>query len=432
MVDVIMQLLRHLRVSPAWVGPLANGVGLCAVLGAAWLIHRVTQRPLLRMIGSFVEKSAIGWDDALMRTGVFARLTHLAPAVFVKLLGDEVFTRPAHAATAIDKGVSIYVVVVILLVIDALLDAVVDLYNQRSTTRRVPLRGFAQGAKLVAAMLSLVVVLSVLLGRSPIYMLSGLGALTAVLLVVFKDALLGLVAGVQFSVNRMVEIGDWIEMAKYGADGVIVDVGLTTVKVQNWDNTITTVPTYALISEPVKNWRGMLESGGRRIKRAIYLDAGSFRFLDEPMLDKLSAFRRLGPYLEGKRAEVAAHNRACQEDLSVLANGRRLTNIGCFRAYVDAYLREHAGIHQKMTVIVRQLEATDRGLPLELYAFTADTSWATYEGVQSDIFDHLLTLVPEFGLRLFQSPTGADLRALGSGEGLAAPASRMTARQPGG
>jgi miniconductance mechanosensitive channel len=426
LVDIITDLLRRLQVAPSWVEPLANLFGLIVLLSIAWLAQRLARRIVLHVVVSLVERSAADWDDALLRAGVFARLAHLAPAVVIKLLGDEVFTRTARLVSTFDKLVAIYIVIVVMLVINAMLDAAIDYYNRKSTTRRVPLRGFAQGGKLVTFLVSLVVMLSVLLGRSPVYLLSGLGALTAVLVVLFKDALLGLVAGVQLSVNRLVQIGDWIEMAKYGADGAIIDVGLTTVKVQNWDMTITTVPTYALISDPVKNWRGMIESGGRRIKRAIFLDVTSFRFLDDSLLDRLSTFRRLAPYLESRRLEVAAHNRERQEDLRVLANGRRLTNIGCFRAYVNAYLREHSGIHQQMMVLVRQLEATDRGLPLEIYAFTADTSWAAHEGVQADIFDHLLTLVPEFELRLFQSPTGSDLRALGAGDERATPASSRT------
>ena len=430
MVEFVTDALRRLRVAPTWVEPLANAIGLVVLLAGAWLAHRIAKRNLLQAVGGFVKKSTIAWDDALLRAGVFARLAHLAPAVVVKLLADEVFTPTGRSRSAFDKCVSIYIVVVALLVIDALLDAVVDLYNEGSSTRRVPLRGFAQGAKLLAFLLALVIISSLLLGRSPVYMLSGLGALTAVLLVLFKDALLGLVAGVQLSVNRMVQIGDWIEMTKYGADGDVIDVGLTTVKVQNLDKTITTVPTYALISDPVRNWRGMLESGGRRIKRAIHLDVGSFRFLDDALLDRLSTFRRLHPYLERKRAEIALFNREHQEDLSVLANGRRLTNVGCFRAYIDAYLREHPGIHQGMPLLVRQLEPTDRGLPIELYAFTSDTAWAAHEGVQADIFDHLLTLVPEFELRVFQSPTGSDVRALRAADDGAAPASSRTfARQ---
>jgi miniconductance mechanosensitive channel len=427
MVDVVPGLLLRLGVEPAWVEPLSNGLNLVVLLAGAKLSHHVAKRHVLQAVSAFVGRSAVNWDDALLRAGVFSRLAHLAPAVVVKLLSDEFFTSTRWTA-AFDKCVSIYIVAVVVLVIDALLDAGVDFYNQRSSTRRVPLRGFAQGGKLLAYLLGLVVILSQLLNRSPVYLLSGLGALTAVLAVLFKDALLGLVAGVQISVNRMVQIGDWIEMAKYGADGEIVDVGLTTVKVQNWDKTITTVPTYALISDPVKNWRGMVESGGRRIKRAIYLDVSSFRFLDETLLDKLSTFRRLAPYLERKREQITAHNRQVGECSSVPANGRQLTNVGSFRAYAEAYLREHPGIHREMTLLVRQLEPTDKGLPIELYAFTSDTTWAAYEGVQADIFDHLLTIVPQFELRLFQSPAGGDVRALAGGE-LAAPISHTFERR---
>lgn len=428
MVDVVPGLLLRLGVAPPWVEPLSNGLSLVVLLGAAKLAHHVAKRHVLDAVGSFVRHSAVSWDDALLRAGVFARLAHLAPAVVIKLLSDEFFTSTGRWTPTFDKCVSVYIVAVVVLVIDALLEAGVEFYNQRSSTRRVPLRGFAQGGKLLAYLFGLVVILSQLLDRSPVYLLSGLGALTAVLAVLFKDALLGLVAGVQISVNRMVQIGDWIEMAKYGADGEIVDVGLTTVKVQNWDKTITTVPTYALISDPVKNWRGMVESGGRRIKRAIYLDVSSFRFLDDALLDKLATFQRLAPYLVRKREQIAAHNRRLGEGSRVPANGRRLTNIGSFRAYAEAYLREHPGIHPGMTLLVRQLEPTDRGLPIELYAFTSDTTWGAYEGVQADIFDHLLTIVPEFELRLFQAPAGGDVRALVGGE-LTAPSSRTVERR---
>jgi len=428
LVDVVPELLRQLGVVPAWVEPISNGLSLVVLLGGAKLSHHVAKRHVLPAVSEFVRGSAANWDDALLGAGVFARLAHLAPAVVIKLLSDEFFTATGRWTAAFEKCVSIYIAAVVVLVVDALLDAGVDFYNQRSSTRRVPLRGFAQGGKLVAYLLGLVVILSQLLGRSPVYLLSGLGALTAVLAVLFKDALLGFVAGVQISVNRMVQIGDWIEMTKYGADGEVIDVGLTTVKVQNWDKTITMVPTYALISDPVKNWRGMLESGGRRIKRAIYLDVGSFRFLDEALLDKLSTFRRLAPYLENKSQQIAAHNRQLPDDASLSANGRRLTNVGSFRAYAEAYLREHPGIHQGMSLLVRQLEPTDKGLPIELYAFTSDTTWSAYEGVQADIFDHLLTIVPEFELRLFQSPAGGDVRALGGAE-LAAPSSSTFERR---
>jgi miniconductance mechanosensitive channel len=422
LVDVLPGLLRQLGVAAEWVEPLSNGLSLLLLLGAAKLVHLTAKRRAVDVVKAFVRRSTIKWDDALLRAGVFTRLAHLAPAVLIKLTSDEFFTATGRWTGAFDKCVSIYIVVVVVLVVDALLDAGVDHYNERSGARRVPLRGFAQGGKLVTYLLGMVVILSQMLDRSPVYLLSGLGALTAVLVVLFKDALLGFVAGVQISVNRMVQIGDWIEMVKYGADGEIVDVGLTTVKVQNWDKTITMVPTYALISEPVKNWRGMVESGGRRMKRAIYLDVSSFRFVDPALLEKLSAIRRLAPYLERK----LQRNGAPEAGASVLASD--LTNVGSFRAYVEAYLREHPGIHQGLTLLVRQLDTTDKGLPIELYAFTCDTSLDGHEAVQADIFDHLLTVVPEFGLRLFQSPAGADVRALASGE-LGGPSSRTYRRR---
>ena len=318
--------------------------------------------------------------------------------------------------------------IILLLVVDALLDSVVEIHERKDSTRHLPLKGVAQGAKLIAFLFGGVLILSIILDRSPLYFLSGLGAVTAILLVVFRDAILGLVAGVQISVNRMIQIGAWIEMAKYGADGDVIDVGLTTVKVRNWDKTITTVPTYALISDPVKNWRGMFETGGRRIKRAIHLDMQSFRFVDDALLKKMFTFRRLRPYLERKLPELADANR--EEDLSVSVNGRRLTNIGCFRAYAEAYLRSHPEVNQEMILLVRQLAASDKGLPLELYLFTADTRWAVHERVQADIFDHLLTVVPEFGLSVFQSPSGSDLRT--AAEKLAAnstPRRAVTSRQ---
>jgi miniconductance mechanosensitive channel len=309
--------------------------------------------------------------------------------------------------------VSVYLIVIVLMVGFALLDAVVEFFASRETTRTLPIKGFIQSAKLLVFLMSGVLMLSLLLNRSPLYFLSGLGALTAVLLLVFKDALLGLVAGVQISVNRMIQIGDWIEMPKYGADGDVIDVSLTTVKVQNWDKTVTTVPTYALISDPVKNWRAMAESGGRRIKRSVLLDMQTFQFVDEKLLAKLLTFRRLHDYLQKKIPEIDEYNRQHQDDLKVVVNGRRLTNVGCFRAYVLEYLKTHPHVRQDMTLLVRQLQPTAQGLPLEIYVFSADTRWANYEALQADIFDHLLTVIPEFELRVYQSPSSLDVAQFG-------------------
>jgi miniconductance mechanosensitive channel len=412
LVETLIDWMHHRGLASVLAEPLATLLALVVLATAAGLATVVAKRIILKLIYPLIERSSARWDNVLLKSGVFSRLSYLAPALVGEWLGRGVLLRPGAASARLRVVIDVYVVVIGLLVLDALLDAVVELYNQGSTTRRVPLRGFTQGAKLVSFLLGGVLITSLMLGQSPVYLLSGLGALTAVLLLVFKDALLGLVAGVQISVNRMVQIGDWIEMSKYGADGDVIDVGLTTVKVQNWDKTITTVPTYALISDPVKNWRGMQESGGRRIKRAIYLDVESFRFVDDELLRRLMRFRRLRPYLEQKQRDIAEWNGAHGEDLSVVVNGRRLTNVGCFRAYADAYLRDHPQVHQGMTLLVRQLQPSDKGLPLEIYAFTADTRWAVYESVQADIFDHLLTVAAQFELRVFQSPSGHDVRRL--------------------
>ncbi|MBR9830012.1 MAG: mechanosensitive ion channel, partial [Oceanospirillales bacterium] len=244
-------------------------------------------------------------------------------------------------------------------------------------------------------------------------LLSGLGAMTAVLMLMFKDPILGLVAGIQLSANNMLTVGDWLDMPQYGANGAVIDIGLTTVKVQNWDKTITTIPTYALISDSFRNWRGMSESGGRRIKRSLMIDSSSVRFLDEEEVARLQRARLLAPYLEQKVQEVSRYNSEQQLDLSSTVNGRRLTNLGTFRVYLNTFLQSHPQIHQQMTLLARQLESTPNGIPMEIYAFTTTTSWVEYEGIQGDIFDHVFAVLQEFGLRVHQVPSGYDMRSLG-------------------
>ena len=412
MPEILLDLFARAGLDPYLAGLFADTGGLVILALLAWLLHMLARSTADRTIRRVVARSSTDFDDTLVEAGVFRRLAHLVPALLVTFGGPAVFVLDPDLQKALQIFVNVYLVIIILLVVNAVLNAAVMLYERKSTTRQVPLKGFIQAIKLVASLFCIVLVLSILLGRSPIYFLSGLGALTAVLLLIFRDAILGFVAGIQISVNEMVRIGDWIEMPKYGADGDVVDVTLTTVKVQNWDKTITTVPTYALISEPVKNWRGMFQTGGRRIKRSLFLDLTSVRFLDDDLLKKMMTFRRLRPHLEQRLPEITAWNEQQGEDLTVPVNGRRLTNVGCFRAYCVAYLKTHAHIHQSLTQLVRQLQPTDRGLPLEIYCFTANTAWAHYESVQADIFDHLYAVIPEFGLRAFQSPSGHDLGQL--------------------
>jgi miniconductance mechanosensitive channel len=247
-------------------------------------------------------------------------------------------------------------------------------------------------------------------------LLSGLGAMAAVLILVFQDTLLSLVASVQITSQDIIRVGDWIEMPQLNADGDVIDIALHTVKVQNWDKTITSIPTKRFISDPFKNWRGMQESGGRRIKRSLLLDQQSVHFLSAEESRRLHRFRLLQEYLAEKQNEIDAWNRQLEEQGKEPVNTRRITNIGSFRAYVERYLRSHGGIHQNMTQIVRQLDPTADGLPLEIYCFTNTIDWVRYESIQSDIFDHLLSILPEFGLRAFQHPSGLDLREINLGE----------------
>jgi miniconductance mechanosensitive channel len=272
-----------------------------------------------------------------------------------------------------------------------------------------------QVAKILIFVVGIILVIAKLLDQSPVILLSGFGAMTAVLLLLFKDSILGLVAGIQLATNDMVRIGDWIEMPKYGADGDVVEISLHTVKVENWDRTITAIPSYALVSDSFKNWRGMQTSGGRRIKRSIYIDKTSVSFCTEEMVERFKKIQFLTDYISGKQKEIQEYNTGHCIDTSEPVNGRQITNIGTLRAYIENYLRNHPKIHKGMTMMVRQLQPTENGLPLEIYAFTNDTNWVNYEAIQADIFDHILSVIPSFGLRVFQAPSGHDMRTgLGS------------------
>jgi miniconductance mechanosensitive channel len=286
--------------------------------------------------------------------------------------------------------------------VSALLNTIEDTYNASNLAKKAPITGFIQVGKLFVVIVALVLVISSVLDKSPLLLLSGLGAVTAILLLLFRDTILGFVAGIQIAANRMVNTGDWISMPKFEADGEVLQVGLTTVKVQNWDKTITTIPTYALIAEPVKNWRGMSESGGRRIKRSINIDVQSVFFCDEQMIEEFAKIRYIKTYIQKKKDELQTFNSEQKIEIQDLVNSRRMTNIGTLRAYIQAYLSNHPKLNQDMTLMVRQLPPSELGLPLEIYCFSADKNWVNYEGIQADIFDHLLAILPVFKLRAYQ------------------------------
>jgi miniconductance mechanosensitive channel len=385
------------------------------ILLIGWLLHILLKSLAHRWIPVLVEKTRSEYDNIFVRRGVFTRLAAVIPAIVVHGLAAAWMgsTTPMAAwGEVVQTFAYLWMLLVGVLTLHAVIDAVTDIYNTLHFARQLPIRSFAQVLKLISVLLVLLIAVAMLLGKSPALLLSGMGALTAVLMLVFKDPILGFVAGIQLAANKMLAVGDWLEMPKYGADGDVIDVSLTTVKVQNWDKTITTIPTYALIADSFKNWRGMSEAGGRRIKRNLYIDAQSVRFLSPDDIAQLSKAQLLTQYIQDKIADIERDNHEQNVDPSSPVNGRALTNIGTLRAYLTAYLRKHPRIRQDLTLMVRQLEPTKDGIPLQLYCFTNDTAWVNYEGIQSDIFDHILAIVPAFGLRLFQSPSGADLQAL--------------------
>ena len=381
------------------------------VVGIAWIASPIVRRILLSIAHRLSKTTTTDWDDILVEHRVFHRLSYLAPAVVVHILAPFAFESPEMVAVS-RRMVEAYVLVVILIAVNAVLNAVNEIYQRFEVSKRVPILGYLQVIKIILAISVAILVISALINQSPLVLFTGLGAMTAVILLIFKDTILGLVAGIQLVGNNMVRPGDWIEMPKFGADGDVLEITLNTVKVQNFDKTITTIPTYALISDSFKNWRGMSESDGRRIKRSISIDISSVKFCTPEMVEKFRKFAVLSAYINRKETELAAHNKARGLDDSVLVNGRRMTNLGTFRNYLVAYLRAHPSINPEMTFLIRQLQPTELGVALEIYVFSSDKNWANYEEIQADIFDHIFAALPYFELRPFQRPTGYDLHSI--------------------
>lgn len=362
---------------------------------------------MIRLITHIVNNNKFRWDNILLEKKVFHKLSHFVPAIIIYYFAQSF---PTYQSL-IEKGAITYIILVALSVLNTLLNAVNDIYQNFEVSKVKPIKGYIQVVKIVVFVLGIILVIANLIGESPLIILSGLGALSAVLLLVFRDSLLGLVAGIQLTSNDMVRVGDWIEMPKYGADGDVIDLSLNTVKVQNFDKTITTIPSYALISDSFKNWRGMQVTGGRRIKRSLFIDTTSISFCTVEMIEKFRNIHYLTDYIETRQREIAEFNIKNRINISNSVNGRALTNIGVFRAYISQYIKNHPGIHKEMTTMVGQLAPTEHGLPIEIYAFSNDVNWAVYESIQSDIFDHLFAVAPEFGIRLYQNPTGNDFKA---------------------
>ncbi|MFC2120451.1 mechanosensitive ion channel family protein [Bacteroidota bacterium] len=393
---------------------LQLGVFIVAILLLAFISDIITRKVLITFIKIVVKRTKTTLDDIFLENKVFDRLSHLAPAVLIyytiKIALD------GYDADEIIKIIrsasSIYMILIGLLVVDSVFNALVIIYRRLPIAKNIYIKGYVQVIKIIFYLIGIVWIFSIIIGFELGSFFTGLGAFVAVLILVFKDTILGFVASIQLSSSNMIKIGDWISMPSHNADGTIEDISVYTVKVRNWNKTISTIPTYAMVSESFSNWRGMQESGGRRIKRSINIDMKSVKFCTPDMIEKYKNISLISSYMEEALERVDKYNKDHNIDVSINVNGKRLTNIGTFRKYIEAYLHDNDKIHDDMTFLVRQLQPTEKGLPIEIYVFSNDQAWENYESIQSDIFDHLLAIIPEFGLRIFQNPTGDDFQKL--------------------
>ena len=393
-------------INESTAGYLSTGILVIFIALLSIFAYFISKEVVLKALSRFINNTQCKWDNVLLERRVFHKLSHIVPAIIIYSFA----TALSEQMSIIQKLSLVYIFLVVIFLVDALLNSMDDIYRTYEVSKNKPIKGYLQVTKIFAYIIGGVVIIATIIEQSPLLLLSGIGALTAFLLLVFKDSLLGLVAGIQLSSNDMIRLGDWIEMSKYGANGNVIDISLNTVKIKNFDKTITTIPTYALVSDSFKNWRGMKQSGGRRIRRSVYIDITSIAFCTDEMLDEFEKIHYLSDYIRDKKDKIALYNLENKVDTSHAINVRRLTNIGTFRAYIQIYLRNHPKIHKEMVQMVRQLPPGEHGLRLEIYVFTNDTAWTNYESIQSDIFDHILAVVPEFGLRVFQKPTGYDIR----------------------
>ena len=406
-------VLRELGFSVETADVWDRWVVLGFIVAIAFVSDFVCRQLLLRVVKRIVARTKATWDDILFEDRVLRRLCHIVPPVLIYFLLPLAFPPESGMVAFVLKLLLIYVIAVVLRFVNAFLKALHDVADQKEELQGKPLKGLMQTGQVIAFFVCIILIISILIDKSPARLLAGLGASAAILMLVFKDSIMGLVSGIQLTANDMLHVGDWISMSKYGVNGRVTEVTLNTVKVRNWDNTIVTVPPYLLISDSFQNWRPMQDSGGRRVMRSVNIDMNSVRFCTPEMLDRFRKIRLLKDYIDETERLIAESNeQAGVENDPEPVNGLHQTNLGVFRAYLERYLRSLAGINQEMMLMVRQLQPTEKGLPVELYFFSKVPEWAVYEKVQADVFDHVLAVIPEFGLRVFQNPAGSDVRDL--------------------
>ncbi len=407
----ISEALGSIGFSALLAGIITNIIFLLFIALVAWLSDVIGRRIIHHIIWRITKRTQTEWDDVLLERKVFRRVSNLLPAIVVYILFPLLFPEYHFWVNVVIVVMKIYMIVIVILIINSILNSINDIYQSYEIARNKPIRGYIQIFQILIYLFAAVFVIAILIDRNPLYLLTGLGAFMAILVLVFKDPIQGLVASIQLSANDMVRIGDWITMQKFGADGDVLEITLASVKIRNFDNTIVSIPTYSMITDSFQNWRGMQESDGRRFKRSLNLDMNSARFVDDALLMKLKKFRLVKGYIEEKQADIDKYNKEVSsgDDNPTQYYGRRQTNLGIFRAYIEAYLRNHKHINSDMTLMVRQLPPMEKGIPIELYAFSKIKEWVDYERLIADIFDHLISIIPDFELRIFQEPSGKDM-----------------------
>ena len=380
-------------------------VGILTLSYAAYLI---TRRIIFGGIKKLVNRTKTDLDDILLRDKLMRRLSLIVPMMVISYFAHTI----PEAEEFIVRVTGAAIVLLFLLSLGSVITSLNVYLERQPRFKERSIKGYLQITKIVLYILGIIFIIGVLTGQSPWTLLTGIGALTAIIILIFRDTILSFVASIQISSYDLVKVGDWIEMPKYGADGDVLDIALHTIKVQNWDKTITVIPTYKLVEDSFKNWRGMRLAGGRRIMRSIYLDQSSIKFVDDDLLERLKKIDLISGYVKERKADIDNYNKEKNIETSIAANGRKMTNIGTFREYLKAYLRDREDIHNDLTFLVRQLDPSEKGIPIQIYVFAKTTEWAVYEEIQAHLFDHVLAVVPEFDLRIFQNPTGSDIRSL--------------------
>ena len=408
--NILINFLTDIGLTEFYASVANKAILIVAVVLISFIVGLIAKKVLLSVLTRVVQKTRTKWDDILVERGLFTRLAHIAPVLILYFAVPLIFPTVDAAIALIQRIILAYMIAVVLMVLSSFLSAVNAIYSTYEISKNRPIKGYLQIVRVFISIIGIVLVITTILDKSALGLLSGIGALSAVIMLIFKDSILGLVAAIQLSGNDLVRIGDWITVPAHGADGDVIDIKLQTVLIQNFDKTIVSVPIYSLVSSSFKNWRGMSDSDGRRIKRSLSIDMNSIKFCSSEMIERFKKIDILGEYITGKQQEIDEDNINKKANTSELINGRRMTNLGVFRAYIEAYLRIHPKINNNMTFLVRQLQPTDKGISLEIYVFSSDQNWAGYESIQADIFDHLLSSISFFDLAIYQALSGLDIR----------------------